>query len=67
MEGTSTTAMENVWTAVSDFGGGFIGAIGDVITDLTGQPILLAFIFGFPVAMLAIGWIRKLINSRKRG
>lgn len=59
------TGMTNVWTAVSDFAGGFITALGEVIGDLTAQPVLLAFIFGMPVAFLAIGWIRKLIGKRR--
>ena len=63
MEGTDT--MTNVWSAVADFAGGFIGALGEVITDLTAQPVLLAFIFGMPIAMLAIGWVKKLIKKRK--
>ena len=63
MEGS--TGMTNVWSAVSDFAGGFITAIGEVITDLTAQPVLLAFIFGMPVAMLCIGWVKKLIKKRK--
>lgn len=66
METTETSVMETVWTAVSDFAGGFIGCIGDVITDLTAQPVLLAFIFGLPVALMAIGWVKKLI-AKKRG
>lgn len=67
METTATTGMENVWTAISDFAGGFIGSIGDVITDLTAQPVLLAFIFGMPIATMAIGWVRSLIKKSKRG
>ena len=64
---TTATGMEGVWTAISDFAGGFINCLGDIITDLTAQPVLLAFIFGMPIAIMAIGWVKKLINSKKRG
>lgn len=63
MEGA--TGMTSVWSGVTDFAGGFITALGDIITDLLAQPVLLAFIFGMPIAFLVIGWVRKLIGKRK--
>ena len=57
--------MTNVWTSVTDFAGGFIGALGEVITDLTAQPVLLAFIFGLPVSLMVIGWVKTLTKKRK--
>lgn len=63
MEGA--TGMTNVWSGVTDFAGGFITALGDIISDLLAQPVLLAFIFGLPISMMVIGWVRKLIGKRK--
>ena len=40
---------------------------GEKLSYKLWQPVLLAFIFGMPIAIMAIGWVKKLINSKKRG
>ena len=61
MEGEVVT-MDALITAVSSLVTAAIGWVGDFITEITSQPLLLLFCVAVPLVGLGVGIINRLIR-----
>lgn len=55
--------VSDLFTMIGDIAEGYFGLVGDVITQITSN-YLLMFLFLTPFALLGIKVLRKLINTR---
>lgn len=59
--------MQAIWTALSDFITGLFTAIGGVVTGITGQPVILAFVILLPLTSIALGYLFKFLGKKRKG
>lgn len=57
--------MAEIWTALSDFIIGIFGGIGDVLTGVSGEPVLLAFVVLLPLMNIGIALLMRFLGRRR--
>lgn len=57
--------MASIWTALTDFITGLFTAIGNVVTGVTGQPVIMAFVILLPLTGIALGYLFKFLGKRR--
>jgi len=56
----ATSAVESASGVITDI----LGFMGDVVTTVSGNALLMAFVVGVPLLSLSIGLFKRLISSR---
>jgi len=59
--------MTAIWTALGDFITGLFTAISSVVTGITGQPVILAFVILLPLTAIALGYLMKFLGKKRKG
>lgn len=51
----------------TEFVTGLIGMMGDAVDAFMGESVLMLFVFGVPIGMLAFRFVKNLLNKRRGG
>lgn len=57
--------MTEIFTALTEFITGIFGGIGDVLTGVTGEPVLLAFVVLLPLMSVGISLLMRFLGKRR--
>lgn len=63
----TTNSVGQIISMGTDFVTGLIGMMGDAVDAFMSESVLMLFVFGVPIGMLAFRFVKNLLNKRKGG